>query len=147
MLDVDWTVESKHKEYQFKLDKVKASLNYIDTVSVVQTLRLALSGLAPGTVHVKNERNPLMIQIILSRIDRSDIERLYDLKVKGMRKNLVSLREIGEFKEVEAEKTIYHKNLKPIVYVQAEIVGRTPAEAILNLQSHFLKTHSPPTFP
>ena len=48
---------------------------------------------------------------------------------------LIALEEIGSFEEVAADATVYHKNLRPVVYVTGEMAGRPPAEAILSLQS------------
>jgi multidrug efflux pump subunit AcrB len=44
---------------------------------------------------------------------------------------------LGEFKQSIADKTIFHKDLKPVVYVTADISGRTPAEIIADVSSDF----------
>lgn len=143
VVDVDWMAEDTIDRYQFHLDKVKASLNGIDSALVVQSLKLALSGLSPGTVHLLQERHPLNIQLILPRKDRSSLEGLSALQVKGKTGYLVSLGEIGKFVRQKTDQPIYHKNLIPVVYVIGEMAGRAPAEAVLNLQSHFSKNPLP----
>ncbi|RME04879.1 MAG: efflux RND transporter permease subunit, partial [Planctomycetota bacterium] len=137
VVDVDWTVEARYLRLRYRLDKVKAAVHGIGTTQVVRTLRLALSGMSPGTVHLARERNPLQIYVILPRKERSSREKLASLRVKGRLGNLVSLGEIGEFVELESEQPIYHKNLTPIVYIFGEMAGRPPAEAVLSLQSYF----------
>jgi len=51
----------------------------------------------------------------------------------------VQLGELGALEETTCDKTIFHKNLERVVYVTAEMAGRGPAYAVLNLQSHFEK--------
>lgn len=46
---------------------------------------------------------------------------------------LVALGELGEFQIMAADKSIHHKDLRPVVYVLAELSGRTPAEVIADV--------------
>jgi multidrug efflux pump subunit AcrB len=50
---------------------------------------------------------------------------------------LVRLSEIGHFSHEHYNQTIYHKNLQRVAYVTAEMAGRSPVEAILDLFDHF----------
>ena len=146
VVDVDDTAEADQRRLTFVLDKEKASLNGITTADAAATLRLALGGRAAGTVHVPSERNPLLIMLRLPRADRSSVERLAGLYVKGATGNLVQLAELGEFVEDTIDKTIYHKNLSRVSYVFGEMAGRSPVDAVLNLQSHFKENPLPEGF-
>ena len=48
---------------------------------------------------------------------------------------MVSLAELGDMQWSVQEKAIYHKNLRPLVYVFAEVAGRPPAEIVLDVSS------------
>ena len=48
---------------------------------------------------------------------------------------IVSLAELGEMRWALQDKAIYHKNLRPVVYVFAEVAGRSPAEVVLDVSS------------
>jgi multidrug efflux pump subunit AcrB len=48
---------------------------------------------------------------------------------------IVSMAEIGRFQKHLHDKIIYHKNLRPVVYVFADVAGRTPAEIVLDVAS------------
>ncbi|MBI5117762.1 efflux RND transporter permease subunit [Candidatus Poribacteria bacterium] len=146
VVDVDDTVEANQKRFTFVLDKGKASLNGITTADVASTLRLALQGDSPGTLHIPTERNPLLIQLRLPRDARSSVEQLARLYVKGAMGNIVQLTEIGRFTDDTIDKTIYHKNLSRVSYVFGEMAGRSPAEAILDMQAHFKKNPLPDGF-
>lgn len=45
---------------------------------------------------------------------------------------MIPLAELGTLSQEKAEQTIYHKNLKRLNYVTAEMVGREPVEAVLD---------------
>jgi multidrug efflux pump subunit AcrB len=94
--------------------------------------RAALSGQSAGIVHAPGERQPLEILIRLPRMQRSSIVDLATLRVRGANGVLIPLSEIGVASEEAADLTIYHKNLKRLNYVIAEMVGREPVEAVMD---------------
>jgi multidrug efflux pump subunit AcrB len=75
------------------------------------------------------------IVVRLPRGDRSSIERLKQLRVMGRQGNLVPLSEVTRVVEETAGKSIYHKNLMPVVYVTADVAGavESPVYAILKI--------------
>jgi multidrug efflux pump subunit AcrB len=146
VIEVDDTVEANQPKYTFVLDKEKAELNGIATADVAKTLKLALGAESAGTLHVPAERNPLLITLRLPRSGRSSTERLTQLYVKGASGNMVQLGELGRFAQSTIDKTIYHKNLSRVSYVFADTAGRSPVDAILNLQSYFKDNPLPDGF-
>ena len=143
VVDIDTSVEAVHSRVQFVLDKEKSGLHGITTKAVAQTLSLALAGASPATLHKANERTPLSIQVQIPREQRSGIPELGRITVKGSNGELIPLDELGEFKESTADMPIFHKNLERVVYVFAEMAGRAPGEAILDIQSYFRKNPLP----
>jgi multidrug efflux pump subunit AcrB len=135
VVDIDDTVEANQVKLFFRVDREKAGLNGISTEDVVNTMRLALSGMPAGTVHTPHELNELPILLQMPREKRSDPERLKTLMVKGRMGNSVPLGELGTFEENVADVTIFHKNMERVVYVTAEMAGRGPAYAVLDLQA------------
>ncbi|GAB4338891.1 MAG: efflux RND transporter permease subunit [Candidatus Abyssubacteria bacterium] len=146
VVEVDDSIEADQTRYTYILDKEKASLNGITTADVARTLQLALRGEPAGTVHLSHERNSLLIVLRLPRADRSGVERLSTLYVKGAAGNLVQLNELGEFVKEVIDKTIYHKNLSRVSYAFAEMAGRSPVEAIIDLHRSFKKDPLPKGF-
>jgi multidrug efflux pump subunit AcrB len=143
VVDIDDMVEANQRKFFFRIDREKAGLNGVSTDDVVKTLRIALAGMPAGIVHVAAEQNELPIILRLPREARSDIARLKNIIVKGRSGNAVQLGELGRFEENVIEKTIFHKNQERVVYVMAEMAGRGPAYAVLDLQKHF-KEHPLP---
>ncbi|MBN1442458.1 MAG: efflux RND transporter permease subunit, partial [Planctomycetes bacterium] len=130
---LDDSSEDPHERIDFALDKEKAALSGIDNQSVVRTLRLALLGSEPATVHLGSERHPLVVQVRCPPSERSGLAELGRAMVKGRRGELLPVAELGEFIRREEDQPIYHKNLERVAYVFAEMAGRAPGEAILDL--------------
>ncbi len=134
IVDIDDTTETARDRYQFVLDREKAALHGVTNEQVVQTLYLALSGAKPANVHIPAERHPLRVRVVLPRIARSSVEDLSRIAVHTGSGKLVQLAEIGEFVLTPEDQPIFHKNLKPVVYVFGEMAGRSPVNGILELK-------------
>lgn len=134
IVDTDISAETDRMMIDYVLDKEKAALHGVTAADVVQTLRLALSGAAPATVHLPRERQPLPVRMVLPASLRTGPDVLGELRMKTPMGHMVPLAEIGTFRPVPAEQPIFHKNLKRVAYVYAETAGVPPAEAVLDLQ-------------
>lgn len=146
--DVDSSVEAPRPKLQFITDKEKAALSGIATEDVARSLELAVAGRVSGYLELPTEANPLPLLLRLPLQRRSHPVDLQSLYVKGrpgiakVRERdgvrdapqpLVQLAEIGEFRETLVDQPIYHKNLRRVAYVFAELTGRTPAEVVLDV--------------
>jgi len=137
VVEADLMVESEQSKLFFRTDREKAAMHGISTEDITQTLRIALSGATAGIVHVPGELNELAIYLQLPRTQRSSAEKLKTISVKGREGQMVQLGEIGTFENTTIDRTIFHKNLKRVVYVTAEMAGRGPAYAVLSMAGHF----------
>jgi multidrug efflux pump subunit AcrB len=148
VVDIDTTVEEDQEEVLFVADKEKAALSGVSTEDIAKSLRIALDGSEGHHLLLDTEAHPLEMQLRLPRTRRSSIEELGSLYVKGrpgitkVREGgslrdapqpAVQIREIGSFESNKVDKTIYHKNLRPVAYVFAEMAGRAPADAVLDV--------------
>ncbi len=135
VVDVDWYVEDDQPKYRFTVDQVKAALNGVSAEQAAATLRLAVDGTEAGLLHQPREREDVPIVLRLDRAERSKIENLGQLRVAGRQGNLVPLGEVVRVEQEIGEKSIYHKNLMPVVYVTADVAGavESPVYAILSI--------------
>ncbi|MFA6239882.1 MAG: efflux RND transporter permease subunit, partial [Candidatus Hydrogenedentales bacterium] len=135
VVDVDWYVEDDQPKYRLTVDKEKAALSGVSVEQVTQTLSIALKGAAAGLVHQPQEKEDLPIFLRLDRANRSSIEDLKRIKVQSANGSLVALGELARIEETVEDKSIYHKNLMPVVYVTGDVAGReeSPVYAILTL--------------
>ena len=135
VVDVDWYVEADHPKYRFAVNKEKASLNGVSSEQVSNSLRIAVEGMGAGLLHQPTEKEDVVIFLRLPQDERSSVEDLRQIKVTGQRGNLVPLGEIVRVEKIMADKSIYHKNLMPVVYVTGDVAGQeeSPLYAILRM--------------
>jgi len=135
VVDVDVSAESDRLMVDYVLDKEKAALHGVTAEDVVETLRLALSGSTPASVHLSSERQALPVRLVLPRVLRTSIETLGELMMKSSEGAMVPLAELGSFHMVPVDQPIFHKNLRRVAYVYADTAGLPPGEAVLDLQA------------
>ncbi len=143
VVDVDDTTEADQEKIRFIVDREKAALHGVSPEGIARCVQMALAGQAVGMVHLPGERNPLMIVVRVPEAQRSHPEDLLRIYVKSSDGRMVSLAELGHLERTLQEKTIYHKNLRPVVYVTGETAGISPAVAVLEMQKR-LKEHPLP---
>ncbi len=139
VVDVDDMVEAAQTRLVFTTDKEKAAISGISTQQISQAVATALGGNVAGVLQVPNERNALQIELRLPQEKRSSAFDLSKIGLKGRDGQLVSLAELGKWETTRVEQTIYHKNLQPVMYVTAEMAGRTPAEAVVDIKADQVK--------
>jgi len=157
VVEVDSTVGADQTQLSFITDKIKAALSGVSTKSINQALNVANYGEIAGYLHVDNEATPLAINVKLPIEQRETVADFYRLAIKGQAgivqmstaqgidiapQPLVPLGELGVFEQRIADKSIFHKDLKPVVYVTADISGRTPSEVIADIASDLQDKHS-----
>jgi multidrug efflux pump subunit AcrB len=132
--DVDISAEDDQVRWIFETDKAKAALSGVSTETIVRTLQVAVDGLKASVLHLPREVDPLWIELRLPRAVRSAVDELRELYVQGEEGQIVQLAALGRFIKTKEDKTIYHKNLRRVVYVYGEVAGRPPADAIIDMQ-------------
>ncbi len=150
VVDVDTSVEDDEQRIVFVTDKEKAALSGIGTDDIARTIAMAMHGTVAGYMQDADEVNPLPIEIRLPHARRSSGSDLRSLHVKGRAgitkirekggvrdapQPLVQLGELGRVQQTLVDKSIFHKNLKPVAYVFADIAGRTPADVVLDVNA------------
>lgn len=143
VVDVDDFVQARQDQIHFILDQDKAALLGISNQQVANSLKLAVEGGMAGTLRIDSERQPLLIELQLPRAARSSEADLLMLAVKSAKGDLVRLSELGHFVHENVDQTIYHKNLQPVSYVLGEMAGRSPVEAVWDLQAMLEKQPLP----
>jgi multidrug efflux pump subunit AcrB len=158
--EVDTTVESEQQRIRFVVDKTKAALSGVATEDINQTMLMANRGYLAGFMQLEREARPLPIELRLALPERASINDLQRLQVKGRPgitqrtsnsgleiapQPLVALGELGEFAYLDADKAIHRKDMRQVVYVMAELSGRTPAEVIADVNADFGSSHGEPS--
>jgi len=133
--DVDTFVEAQRPRLSFDVDREKAAFRGVSPSQVVETVRIALSGVRAGVLHAAGERLPLEIRLELPRPERSTEDDLLALSVAGRLGAQVPLGELVHRAEEPEDGALYRKDLRDVQYVVGEAVGKSPVEAIFALQA------------
>lgn len=136
VVDADWYMEENARRVDLRVDREKAALNGITAMQVDEALQIALSGRQAGLLHDPVEKEDIPITVRLPLEGRAGIDRLTAIKVMGAGGTLVALSDLLLVEEREADRSIYHKNLMPVVYVTADVAGEreSPVYAILDMR-------------
>jgi multidrug efflux pump subunit AcrB len=145
VVDVDWYVEDDQAKVTLAVDRAKAALNGISVEQVAQSLAVALGGASAGQVHVPREKEPVELLVRLPRAARAGAEALAGITVPSPAGAQVPLAELVAVRRGVEEKTIYHKNLRPVTYVVGDVAGaaESPVYAILAMKEKIAKLRLP----
>ncbi|MCP3873627.1 MAG: efflux RND transporter permease subunit, partial [Desulfobacteraceae bacterium] len=138
--DVSIMTEKNSQRLDIVVDREKAALHGIDTKSILEALKSAVSGITPASLHLDPERNPLWIKVILPRDKRSDMISISHIPIRSSKDKMIPLAELVQETHTKNAKPIYHKNLEPVVYVIGEMAGRAPGEAVLDMMKELKHT-------
>jgi multidrug efflux pump subunit AcrB len=136
VVDVDWFMEEDYPHYQLEIDREQAALHGISVMQIAETLQLALGGRQVGLLHQPREREDVPVIVRLPLAERADIQRLQALKMRSAGGDLVPFSSLVRATRTSDDKSIYHKNLMPVVYVLADVAGtrESPVYAILEMR-------------
>lgn len=150
VVEIDSTIEHAKPRERFITDRTKAALSGVATRDVADTLALANRGEVAGYIQLPREAQPLPVELRLAPEQRSTASDFLRLQLRGRAgitkstseqgldiapQPLVALGELGEFATQRVEQMIHRKDLRPVVYVMAELNGRTPAEVIADVHA------------
>jgi multidrug efflux pump subunit AcrB len=135
VVDTDWYVEDPQPKLVMHVDEAKAAQHGIAVDNVTRALSLGLSGASAGLIHDPSAREPVSTIVQLERADRSSEQSLDNLHLPGSDGSMVSLRELVSVQHETIQPSIYHKNLRRVVYVTGDVAGgeESPVYAIFKM--------------
>jgi multidrug efflux pump subunit AcrB len=135
VVDVDWYMEDEQPRMQMQIDRQKAALHGITDTQIARAVQMALDGRKVGLLHEPREKEDVPIIVRLSLEDRADIRLLESIKLTAADGSLVPLSALVKNRKTQVDRSIYHKNLKPVVYVTGDVAGakESPVYAILEM--------------
>jgi len=136
VVDVDWYAEFQNTRYNFRIDRERAALHGITTAQVVENLRIALSGEQAGLVHKNIEKEDVPIIVRVPMDARAGIKRLENIRIPGPAGELIPLSTLVVPVRTKRQRSIFHKNLMPVVYVTGDVAGskESPVYAIFEMK-------------
>ncbi len=128
LTDVDNFLEEDHNILRFSVDADKAQRNGISVNDINQAIEMAMGGYVIGDIKKGALIEPTKIVMQVPLNVRSNIDRLAQLPITNRMGKVIPLSELVSFDDTEVEeKPIYHKDLRPVELVTAEVTGKFSA--------------------
>ena len=145
IVDIDWMVEDNQTEYTLEIDREKAMLNGIAPQQVVGNLTYLLREMPVSYLYNEQANDPVNIVLSLDDKDKTSLQDIQNLKIKGSQGNVVPVSDLVKVKNDTLQKTIFRKDQKRVVYVTADMAGslESPVYAILGMEKELKKMNLP----
>ncbi len=145
IVDVDWYMTDPQPEYRVVVEKDRAAQVGVSPKRVLQVLQTSMAGTRAGLLHVADHKEDVPVIVRLPLYDRTGKPDLESVKVRSVNGNMVSLSEIARIDRAVVDHPIYHKNLKPVVYVTGDVSGKeeSPVYAILKVNKALRELRTP----
>lgn len=140
VVDIYSFVESPKDKFRFLVDKEKSMSSGVDNMRISKTLSIASEGISVDKLHLPDEKEDVEIIFEFPDSHRSTPQSILNTKVlSNLENKLIPLSEIVNMTTEKTSPTLYRKNLKPVVYVTADVAGNieSPAYALLELNKKF----------
>ena len=123
LVDIDSTREAPQRRVQLVVDQQKAALLGVSVDAISQTLQMAVFGQTAAFLRNDHSRYLTPVQLKLSEAALSDWQQLLQLPVQSAQGSQIPLAELTRQIEQNRENTIYRKDLRPVVFVTADLAG------------------------
>ena len=145
VVDVDTSIAAPQAKIFLSVDREKATLLGTAPASVVSAVGTALSGSDVGLLHQPREREPVPIRIGFPAARRSSLDPVLELRLASARGTFVRVGDLVRVESSEEAPSIFHKNLKRVVYVFGDLAGaqESPVYAIARLDGEIARLAVP----
>ncbi|MEZ5464745.1 MAG: efflux RND transporter permease subunit [Lysobacteraceae bacterium] len=123
LVDIDTSVEADAPREVLVVDRQRAARLGVAQASIAEALSTAMSGNNASWIHDQRSKYPRPIRLRLSAADRADNDDLLRLSVRGGDGQLIPLSELVSVQPAEHDAAIWHKDLRPVVYVTGDEAG------------------------
>ena len=120
---MDDSIEAPQLKWQAIINRQKAALLLVPYASIVKALNTAMKGEDVSFLHSSQQKMAVPIRLQLSAGQRASLDSILQLNVKNLNGSLIPLSELVSLEKTKIDQTRFHKNLKPVVYVFADMAG------------------------
>ncbi|TWO79602.1 multidrug transporter AcrB [Denitratisoma oestradiolicum] len=127
IVGVDDTADEDAKKVLLRVDQAKAALMGVAQQDIVEVVRLGLSGEDVTPVHDGESKYEVPVRVVLPAERQDSLDPLLKLRVRADAAHggrLVPVSELVTAQPTLRDKTRFHKDLLPVVYVTADMGGR-----------------------
>ena len=123
IVDIDDSIETDQEKWTAKIDRQKAAINQVPYSSIVSAIDTAIAGSDVSFIHNPSQKHATPIRLEFSEANKADWQAVMQLPVRNKQGQLIPLSEFVTIEKSVIDKTIYHKNLLPVVFVNADMTG------------------------
>ncbi|WP_396589067.1 efflux RND transporter permease subunit [Bermanella sp. R86510] len=123
IIDIDDNIEAEQRKTTIRIDRQKAAQKAVPYGNIVSVLNAALAGSDISYLHTEHNKHATPIRVEFSEGDKSNWQALLQTPVKSLTGKLIPISELVYLQEDVIENAIYHKNLLPVVFVNADMAG------------------------
>ena len=121
---IDDTAEDEAPRLVLRVLQNKAALAGVAQKDIVATMKAGLSGEDVTPIHDSGAKFGIPVRLTLAPERQSRLDKLLKLGVRGNAGKLIPLSELLEVVPGAREKSIYHKDLLPVVFVVGDMGGK-----------------------
>jgi multidrug efflux pump subunit AcrB len=123
IVEVDDSIEADQPKYLYAVDRAKAAVAGLSSDDIARTVRMAVEGESVGRLHLPNEKSPVHMVLRLPVAERTGLEHVGELALRGAGGRLFPLSELVTVARTVQDQPLHHKNQKPVVYVTGDVGG------------------------
>jgi multidrug efflux pump subunit AcrB len=143
--DVNTFMIKPYQEEVFEIDRQHAAMQGVNVEEINHDVSMAMGGYEVGSIKLVHELEQTLIVLQLPLSVRANPGSLLALPIRTATGSTVPLGELGQFVKRDVSLPIYHKDLRPVEYVTADVVGAlgAPLYGMMNVDAQ-LKNYLTP---
>ena len=143
--DVGTYMEGPHNRIEFEVDRLRASMHGVSIEDINREIMMATGGFEAGSLQASRNLEQAVIVLQAPLQTRVNLGNLLVLPVRAASGQMVPLGELGRFSLQPVSEPIYHKDLRALEYVTADVVGKmgAPLYGMLGVESALKKYTAP----
>jgi multidrug efflux pump subunit AcrB len=143
VVDIDSTIAAAQTHTRFEIDAQRAAEVGITPYQIQQAITELTSEQPIAYLHDQRNSTPTPIIIRQTAADKANLTQLKTTQLRNNQGALVPLNELIRQEITTADQPIYHKNLRPVTYVVADMAGTldSPLYGMFSAGSDFAEQH------
>ena len=134
---IDDYIDADSRKFVLHVLQSKAAQLGVAQSDIVEVVGMGLAGMDVTPVRNADSKFAVPVRVLLPAEQKSTLDALLKLRVRSRDGALVPVSELVEVRDTAREKTIYHKDLLPVVYVVGDMGGKldSPLYGMFDIRS------------
>jgi multidrug efflux pump subunit AcrB len=134
---IDDYIDADARKFVLHVLQSKAAQLGVAQSDIVEVVGMGLAGMDVTPVRNTDSKFAVPVRVVLPAEQKSTLDALLKLRVRSRDGALVPVSELVEVRDTAREKTIYHKDLLPVVYVVGDMGGKldSPLYGMFDIRS------------